>query len=51
MMIQMEENGMEVDWSTLDEDDVVFPFEIMGWYEWYIFWQTNGRNKRCYGVT
>ena len=27
-MIQMEENGMEVDWSTLDEDEVVFPYEI-----------------------
>jgi len=27
-MIQMEENGMEVDWSALDEDEVVFPYEI-----------------------
>jgi hypothetical protein len=24
----MEEEGFEVDWSTLDEDDVIFPFEI-----------------------
>ena len=50
-MIQMEENGMEVDWSTLDEDDVVFPFEIQEAFQvWgYLTDQWDGMSGTYFG--
>ena len=51
MMIQMEENGMEVDWSALDEDEVVFPYEIQEAFQvWnYLTDQWDGMSGTYFG--
>jgi len=51
MMIQMEENGMEVDWSTLDEDEIVFPYEIQEAFQvWnYLTDQWDGMSGTYFG--
>jgi hypothetical protein len=51
MMIQMEENGMEVDWSALEEDDVIFPFEIQEAFQvWgYLTDQWDGMSGTYFG--
>lgn len=51
MMIQMEENGMEVDWSTLDTDDIVFPYEIQEAFQvWnYLTDQWDGMSGTYFG--
>lgn len=47
----MEENGMEVDWSTLDTDDIVFPYEIQEAFQvWnYLTDQWDGMSGTYFG--
>jgi hypothetical protein len=51
MMIQMEENGMEVDWSSLDNEQTVFPFEIQEAFQvWsYLTDQWDGMSGTYFG--
>jgi hypothetical protein len=50
-MIQMEENGMEVDWSTLDKEQVIFPYEIQEAFQvWsYLTDQWDGMSGSYFG--
>jgi hypothetical protein len=50
-MIQMEENGMKVDWSTLDKDEIIFPYEIQEAFQvWsYLTDQWDGMSGMYFG--
>jgi len=47
----MEENGMEVDWSTLDKEQVIFPYEIQEAFQvWsYLTDQWDGMSGSYFG--
>jgi hypothetical protein len=51
MMVQMEEEGMEVDWSSLDEEEVNFPYEIQEAFQvWnYLTDQWDGMSGTYFG--
>jgi hypothetical protein len=51
MMIQMEENGMKVDWSVLDKEEKVFPIEIQEAFQvWnYLTDQWDGMSGLYFG--